>query len=187
MESIYRACFSPIRVLSSYAIHTYELIWRHFHSGGFSCAGNATLRRRSEYEMEPLRRISEARFGAFEVSFDSGELCRDGLRIRVQQQPLKVLQVLLERPGEVVSRRNYATGSGPTRVLATLTKPSTLRSASSAVSWQIPQRIHAIPRLFQNVATGLSPTLRLSILTAGTADWCPHPRNPPLAQLFPTG
>ena len=54
--------------------------------------------------MEPVRRTSEVRFGDFEASFDSGELRRGGLRIRVQQQPLKVLQILLERPGEVVSR-----------------------------------------------------------------------------------
>jgi TolB-like protein/DNA-binding winged helix-turn-helix (wHTH) protein/Flp pilus assembly protein TadD len=54
--------------------------------------------------MKPLPRTSVARFGAFEVSFDSGEMRRAGMRIRVQQQPLKLLQVLLERPGEVVSR-----------------------------------------------------------------------------------
>jgi TolB-like protein/DNA-binding winged helix-turn-helix (wHTH) protein/Tfp pilus assembly protein PilF len=54
--------------------------------------------------MEPLRRTSVARFGTFEVSFDSGEVRRAGLKIRVQQQPLKLLQILLERPGEVVSR-----------------------------------------------------------------------------------
>src|SRR5271154_4472686 len=54
--------------------------------------------------MEPLRRTSVARFGTFEVSFDSGEVRRAGLKIRVQQQPLKLLQILLERPGEVVRR-----------------------------------------------------------------------------------
>jgi TolB-like protein/DNA-binding winged helix-turn-helix (wHTH) protein/Flp pilus assembly protein TadD len=54
--------------------------------------------------MEPLRRTSGARFGTFEVSFDSGEVRRSGLKIRVQQQPLKLLEILLERPGEVVSR-----------------------------------------------------------------------------------
>jgi TolB-like protein/DNA-binding winged helix-turn-helix (wHTH) protein/Tfp pilus assembly protein PilF len=56
--------------------------------------------------MEPLRRTSGARFGIFEVSFDSGEMRRAGLKIRVQQQPLKLLQILLERPGEVVSREH---------------------------------------------------------------------------------
>src|SRR6201984_68639 len=54
--------------------------------------------------MKPPPRTSVARFGTFEVSFDSGEVRRAGMKIRVQQQPLKLLQILLERPGEVVSR-----------------------------------------------------------------------------------
>jgi TolB-like protein/DNA-binding winged helix-turn-helix (wHTH) protein/Flp pilus assembly protein TadD len=54
--------------------------------------------------MEPSRRMSVARFGTFEVSFDSGEVRRAGLKIRIQQQPLKLLEILLERPGELVSR-----------------------------------------------------------------------------------
>jgi TolB-like protein/DNA-binding winged helix-turn-helix (wHTH) protein/Flp pilus assembly protein TadD len=54
--------------------------------------------------MEPLRPNSIVRFGTFEVSFQSGEVRRAGLKIRVQQQPLKVLQILLEHPGEVVTR-----------------------------------------------------------------------------------
>jgi TolB-like protein/DNA-binding winged helix-turn-helix (wHTH) protein len=54
--------------------------------------------------MEPLRPNSVVRFGAFEVSFQSGEVRRAGLKVRVQQQPLKVLQILLEHPSEVVTR-----------------------------------------------------------------------------------
>jgi TolB-like protein/DNA-binding winged helix-turn-helix (wHTH) protein/Tfp pilus assembly protein PilF len=54
--------------------------------------------------MELSRRTSGARFGTFEVSFDSGEMRRAGLRIRVQQQPLRLLLILLEHPGEVVTR-----------------------------------------------------------------------------------
>jgi TolB-like protein/DNA-binding winged helix-turn-helix (wHTH) protein/Tfp pilus assembly protein PilF len=54
--------------------------------------------------MEPLRHPLVVRFGTFEVSLHSGELRKAGLRIRVQQQPLKLLEVLLERPGVVVSR-----------------------------------------------------------------------------------
>src|ERR1700752_4007973 len=56
--------------------------------------------------MEPQRRISGAKFGSFQVYFDAGELRKEGLRIRVQQQPLKLLQLLLDRPGEVVSREH---------------------------------------------------------------------------------
>ena len=54
--------------------------------------------------MKSAPRRSVAKFGTFEVSFDSGEVRKAGLKIRVQQQPLKLLQILLERPGEVVSR-----------------------------------------------------------------------------------
>jgi TolB-like protein/DNA-binding winged helix-turn-helix (wHTH) protein/Flp pilus assembly protein TadD len=54
--------------------------------------------------MEPLRPNSVARFGTYEVSFQSGEVRKSGLRIRVQQQPMKLLEILLEHPGEVVTR-----------------------------------------------------------------------------------
>ena len=54
--------------------------------------------------MEPLRPTPVVRFGTFEASFHSGELRKAGLKIKVQRQPLKLLEILLERPGEVVSR-----------------------------------------------------------------------------------
>ena len=44
------------------------------------------------------------RFGAYEAESGSGELRKSGLRLRVQEQPFQVLLVLLERPGEVVTR-----------------------------------------------------------------------------------
>jgi TolB-like protein/DNA-binding winged helix-turn-helix (wHTH) protein/Flp pilus assembly protein TadD len=54
--------------------------------------------------VEPLRPNSVVRFGTYEVSLQSGEVRKAGLRIRVQQQPMKLLEILLERPGEVVTR-----------------------------------------------------------------------------------
>jgi TolB-like protein/DNA-binding winged helix-turn-helix (wHTH) protein/tetratricopeptide (TPR) repeat protein len=54
--------------------------------------------------MESPRPTSVVRFGTYEVSFQSGEVRKAGLRIRVQQQPMKLLEILLERPGEVVTR-----------------------------------------------------------------------------------
>src|SRR5437016_100847 len=44
------------------------------------------------------------RFGVFEVDVRSGELRRQGVRIKLQEQPFHVLTVLLQRPGEVVTR-----------------------------------------------------------------------------------
>ena len=54
--------------------------------------------------MESLQPKSVVRFGTYEVSLQSGEVRKSGLRIRVQQQPLKLLEILLEHPGELVSR-----------------------------------------------------------------------------------
>jgi len=54
--------------------------------------------------MEPSRHTSVVRFGTYEVSLQSGEVRKAGMRIKVQQQPLKLLEILLERPGEVVTR-----------------------------------------------------------------------------------
>jgi DNA-binding winged helix-turn-helix (wHTH) protein len=46
------------------------------------------------------------RFGIFEVDLAAGELRKSGARIRLQEQPFQVLAVLLERPGEVVTRED---------------------------------------------------------------------------------
>jgi TolB-like protein/DNA-binding winged helix-turn-helix (wHTH) protein/tetratricopeptide (TPR) repeat protein len=54
--------------------------------------------------MERLTPNSVVRFGTYEVSFQSGEVRKAGLRIRVQQQPMKLLEILMEHPGEVVTR-----------------------------------------------------------------------------------
>jgi cholera toxin transcriptional activator len=44
------------------------------------------------------------RFGIFEANLGVGELRKNGAKIRLQEQPFQVLAVLLERPGEVVTR-----------------------------------------------------------------------------------
>lgn len=44
------------------------------------------------------------RFGPFEVHSESGELFRDSVRVRLQEQALQVLLALLEKPGTLVSR-----------------------------------------------------------------------------------
>src|SRR5438445_5802934 len=55
--------------------------------------------------MEHLRSVrASVRFGAFELDQDAGELRKQGTRMKLQEQPLQMLQVLLQRPGEVVTR-----------------------------------------------------------------------------------
>jgi len=43
-------------------------------------------------------------FGSFEADLRAGELWRNGSKVRLQEQPFQVLTVLLEKPGEVVTR-----------------------------------------------------------------------------------
>ena len=51
-------------------------------------------------------RPARIRFGLFEVDLESGELRRQGLKIRLQEQPIQVLAMLIEQPGQVVSRED---------------------------------------------------------------------------------
>jgi TolB-like protein/DNA-binding winged helix-turn-helix (wHTH) protein len=44
------------------------------------------------------------RFGLFEVELRSGELRKNGARVKLQQQPFQMLVILLRRPGEIVTR-----------------------------------------------------------------------------------
>jgi TolB-like protein/DNA-binding winged helix-turn-helix (wHTH) protein/Tfp pilus assembly protein PilF len=44
------------------------------------------------------------RFGVFELDLRAGELRKHGLRVRLQGQPFQVLAILLDRPGEVITR-----------------------------------------------------------------------------------
>jgi TolB-like protein/DNA-binding winged helix-turn-helix (wHTH) protein len=44
------------------------------------------------------------RFESFELDLRSGEVWRDGTRLRLQEQPFQVLRVLLEHRGEIVTR-----------------------------------------------------------------------------------
>ena len=63
--------------------------------------------------MEPQRRASVLRFGHYELDLHSREVRKGGMRIRVQQQPLKLLEILLERPGEMVTREELRTRIWP--------------------------------------------------------------------------
>jgi DNA-binding winged helix-turn-helix (wHTH) protein len=57
---------------------------------GLTCMGIAPSRRR-------------VRLGSFEMDEIAAELSKDGAKIRLQEQPYQILQILLERPGEVIT------------------------------------------------------------------------------------
>lgn|SRR6516162_876199 len=47
---------------------------------------------------------SIVRFGIFELDLRAGELRKQGVKVKLQEQPFKILQFLLQNPGQVVSR-----------------------------------------------------------------------------------
>jgi serine/threonine protein kinase/Tol biopolymer transport system component len=53
---------------------------------------------------EPYQAPPLVRFGAFEVDLRTGELRKSGFKVRLQEQPFQVLAMLLERPGDMVTR-----------------------------------------------------------------------------------
>src|SRR6516225_4545651 len=44
-------------------------------------------------------------FGIFELDLQRVELRKQGVKVKLQEQPLKILQLLLEHPGEIISRK----------------------------------------------------------------------------------
>jgi len=58
----------------------------------------------SSYSAAPS--ASVIRFGRFEADLRTLELRKDGVKVKLQNQPFQILQMLLEHPGEVVTRED---------------------------------------------------------------------------------
>jgi Tol biopolymer transport system component/DNA-binding winged helix-turn-helix (wHTH) protein len=75
-----------------------------------------TLRLRGGYtaRVQTSPKASEVfRFGIFELDCRSGELRKRGIRVHLQDQPLQILIMLIERPGELVTREEIQTRLWP--------------------------------------------------------------------------
>jgi TolB-like protein/DNA-binding winged helix-turn-helix (wHTH) protein/tetratricopeptide (TPR) repeat protein len=100
--------------------------------------------------MDPLPNPSVVRFGTYEISFQSGEVRKSGMRIRIQQQPLRVLEILLKHPGEVVTREQLRSQVWPAESFGDFDQAvniavGKLRSALGD-SAENPQFIETIPK-----------------------------------------
>ncbi len=86
------------------------------------------------------------RFGSFELDTDSRELLKQGVKVRLQEQPFQILQVLLEHPGRVVTREELQRRIWPSDTFA-----STTRSRSCANPWMILRKVLALLKLSPGV------------------------------------
>ena len=53
---------------------------------------------------EGLFVVTDFRFGRFEIDSRTRELRKDGVRLRLQEQPFAVLALMLDHPGELLTR-----------------------------------------------------------------------------------
>jgi Tol biopolymer transport system component/DNA-binding winged helix-turn-helix (wHTH) protein len=78
---------------------------------GCSAAKGAISGRLSRIAMPT--RPALVRFGLFELDLAEGVLIKNGRRIKLQEQPFRLLSILLEHPGETVTREQLAQGLWP--------------------------------------------------------------------------
>ena len=93
---------------------------------------------------------SHVRFGPFEVDLRANQLRKHGIRIKLQEKPFQFLALLLERPGEVVTREQLRDQLWPSDTFVDFegslnTAVNRLRQALSD-SAETPRFIETIPR-----------------------------------------
>jgi TolB-like protein/DNA-binding winged helix-turn-helix (wHTH) protein/Tfp pilus assembly protein PilF len=89
-------------------------------------------------------------FGVFEVDLRSGELRKQGVKIKLHHQPFQVLTMLLEHPGEVVTREELKSKLWPfdTFVDFDVGLNSAVKKLRDALgdSAEIPRYVETLPR-----------------------------------------
>jgi DNA-binding winged helix-turn-helix (wHTH) protein/tetratricopeptide (TPR) repeat protein len=94
--------------------------------------------------------LADARFGNYEANFEAWELRKHGLRIKIQEKPLRLLQALVERPGQIVTREELRARIWPSDVYvefdANLKIALTKLRAALCDSAESPRYIETLPR-----------------------------------------
>ena len=111
------------------------------------------------------------RFGEFEIDERAGELRKEGIKVRLQEQPLQILQILLEHPGEVVTREELRKRVWPTDTFVDFdhginNAVKRLREALSDTA-ETPRYIETLPRRgyrFLHAAATTSPNVSIAVL-----------------------
>jgi eukaryotic-like serine/threonine-protein kinase len=89
-------------------------------------------------------------FGVFEIDFRAAELRKRGIRIKLQEQPFQILSLLVERPGEVVTREELRQKLWPAHTFVDfdrcLNKAMTKLRSALGDSAESPRYVETIPR-----------------------------------------
>ena len=116
----------------------------------------------------------KVRFGAFEIDLRSGELRKHGIKIKLQDQPFQVLQLLLERPGEIVTREELRSKLWPENTFVDFdvglnTAIKRLRDALSD-SAESSHYVETLPRRGYRFIAAVEPVDEATTRLPGTSD-----------------
>jgi DNA-binding winged helix-turn-helix (wHTH) protein len=138
----------------------------------------ASIQSRFDAGLSPRRAAQYVyRFGNFELDTRSGELRRNGRRVRLQEQPRRILLLLIEHAGDLVSREelHQALWSADTFVDFDIGLNAAMRKLRIALGDRVKQ-----PRYIETVSRrGYRFTTPVAVFEADSA------QRP--SQLFPAG
>ncbi len=105
------------------------------------------------------------RFDVFEVDLQAGELRKQGAKIKLQEQPFQILQMLLEHPGEVVTRDELQKRIWPTDTFVDFEQGlyNAIKRLREALgdSPETPRYIETLPRRGYRFCGSLATRLRV--------------------------
>src|SRR5215472_5640052 len=117
----------------------------------------------------PADAHTRLRFGNFEIDLSCRELRKHGLRIRLAEKPFRILELLLQRPGQVVTRLALRERLWPDTHVgydhSLNTAVNTLRELLGDTA-QNPRYIETLPRLGYRF---ISPVVRPDVVDAAAA------------------
>src|SRR5205823_2886267 len=100
--------------------------------------------------METSPHLQAVRFDSFELDLRAGELRKEGSKIRLQDQPFQILAMLLEHPGQVVTREELRSRLWPSDTFVdfdhSLNKAINKLRDALGDSAENPQFVETLPR-----------------------------------------
>jgi DNA-binding response OmpR family regulator len=105
---------------------------------------------------EPISTFHIIRFGVFETDLQAGELRKNGLKIRLGGQPFQILEMLLAKPGQVVTREELHKKLWPDGTFVDFDHSLNTASTRFARRWGIRLRILVSWRPSRGAVTGSS-------------------------------
>jgi Transcriptional regulatory protein, C terminal len=120
--------------------------------------------------MEDLRPShGTVRFGAFEVDLHARELRKQGIKLKLQEQPFEILQVLLQRPGGIVTREELRQKIWHSDTLSISITACITPSSACAKLWAMRLRRHATSKPFR--IAGIASSEKSNPMARASARW----------------